>query len=297
VSDALAKELEVHGIVALPGLVGAEQLRDMQEGFAARLRRQRFNDVDGYERTEPYRLMVQDVLTLAQGFVDLALHPTVRTLAAGYVGPEYALTEAKGWESRPCRHDFHGWHGDAWYDQAKCPDMPRELKLGFYLSDVRSGAFQYVRGSQRRQAPRHVRKDELATLVDAAKVVEMTGPAGTAFLFDTSGIHRQSIPILEPRRAFFYCYHDPHVPLQQEDVDYYRYHPLLLNAAFLGGLDEEKQRVLGFGEKTNYRPAFVRESGHRWFRGVGRTLFALKLWAGHHAGRVTARLRRLLRLG
>ena len=78
------------------------------------------------------------------------------------------------------------------------------------------------------------------------------GPAGSAFLFDTSGTHRQGVPMLEPRQAVFYNYHDPDVPLQQEDIDYYRYHPLLLNAAFLGGLSPEDQRILGFGNKTNY---------------------------------------------
>jgi hypothetical protein len=79
-------------------------------------------------------------------------------------------------------------------------------------------------------------------------------------MFDTSIIHRQSIPLLEPRQAIFYAYHDPSVVLQQEDVDYYRYHPLLLNAAFLGDLSAEDQRILGFGDKRNYQPAFVRTS-------------------------------------
>jgi hypothetical protein len=39
---------------------------------------------------------------------------------------------------------------------------------------------------------------------------------GTAFLFETSGIHGQSWPILEPRHAVFYNYHDPSIPLQEE---------------------------------------------------------------------------------
>src|SRR5437763_1201245 len=81
-------------------------------------------------------------------------------------------------------------------------------------------------------------------------VVEVPGRAGTAFLFDTSCVHRQNIPILEERHAAFFNYHDPGVPLRQEDIEYYRYHPLLLNAAFLGDLSAEEQRILGFGDKT-----------------------------------------------
>jgi hypothetical protein len=40
-------------------------------------------------------------------------------------------------------------------------------------------------------------------------IVEVTEPAGSAFLFDTSGIHRQGTPILQPRYAVFFNYHDP----------------------------------------------------------------------------------------
>ena len=67
--------------------------------------------------------------------------------------------------------------------------------------------------------------------------------------------------MLEARQAVFYAYHDPSVPLREEDVNYYRYHPLLLNAAFLSDLSEEDRRILGFGNKTNFQPAFERPDG------------------------------------
>jgi hypothetical protein len=70
----LTKELEYRGVVLIRDLFMPDQLRGMQEAFAQRLRRQRWNDLNGYEKTEPYRHMVQDVLTLHQGFVDAALH-------------------------------------------------------------------------------------------------------------------------------------------------------------------------------------------------------------------------------
>ncbi len=50
--------------------------------------------------------------------------------------------------------------------------------------------------------------------------------------------------------------------LQPEDVEYYRYHPLLLNAAFLGDLSKEHERILGFGDKRNYQEHFVRRTEH-----------------------------------
>ena len=256
-ADQLAAELETNGIVLLPSIVSAEQLRGMQSAFESRLRRIRWNNVEGYQRTELYRHMVEDVLLLDQGFVDLALHPLVKGILTKYLGAEYELTEAKGWRSSPTKYDFHGWHGDTWYDQATEQTIHREIKLATYLTDVKSGAFKFLKGSHRKQHPRNLNKSEVK-LLPMTDVIELPGAAGTVFMFDTSAIHRQSIPILEPRQAIFYAYHDPNVALQPEDIAYYRYHPLLLNAAFLGGLSPEDQRILGFGNQTNYQPAFQR---------------------------------------
>src|SRR6266446_4195513 len=255
--DALLSELETNGLVVLPTIVGADQLQEMQAAFEARLRHLRWNNCDGYQRTETYRLMVEDVLLLAQGFVDLALHPLVKDILLRYLGPTYQLTEAKGWKSLPTRRDFHGWHGDMWYEQKENAPIKREIKLGMYLTDVHSGAFNFIKGSHQKQHPRHLNKDEVGAL-PLSQLVELKGAVGTVFLFDTSIIHRQGVPMLEPRQAIFYAYHDSKVPLQEEDVAYYRYHPLLLNAAFLGNLSPENQRILGFGDKTNFHPAFVR---------------------------------------
>ena len=290
----LVKQLEHEGIVLIPDLLTRDQLRGMQEVFAARLRRMRWNDADGYEKTEPYRHLVPDVLTLDQGFVDAALHPLVKEAVREYVGDRVELVEAKGWKSLPTRRDFHGWHGDAWFDPERVQGIPREIKLGIYLSDVRSGAFTYLRRSHGKQVPRTVANAELKD-VPAGQILEVSGPAGLAFLFDTSGTHRQGVPILEPRQAVFYNYHDPSVPLQQEDINYYRYHPLLLNAAFLGNLSEEDRRILGFGNKTNYRPGFERNGTHTLFQGAVRTAFNAKLRVGDFRQRVLARVRRILR--
>ena len=256
--DALASELETNGIVVLPSLLSSEALREMQDAFAAQLTRVRWNNFDGYMRTEVYRMMIDDLLMLAQGFVDVAIHPLVREIVSRYVGPNYQLTEAKGWKSLPTKYDFHGWHGDRWYEQTPGAPIHREVKLAIYLTDVHSGAFNFLKGTHQQQHPHHLQKDEVNAL-PLDQLIELTGVAGTAFLFDTSILHRQGIPMLEPRQAIFYAYHDASVALQQEDVDYYRYHPLLLNAAFLGNLSADDERVLGFGDQRNYQPAFVRQ--------------------------------------
>ena len=281
--DALSSELETNGIVVLPNLLRPERLRGMQQAFEARLRRVRWNNFDGYLKTERFRHMIEDVLLLDQGFLDLALHPLVKQILNRYLGPGYELIEAKGWKSLPTRRDFHGWHGDTWYDKTAATEIHREIKLGVYLTDVRSGAFNFIKGSHRQQHPRDLKKNEVKNL-KLSQLVELTGPAGTAFMFDTSAIHRQGLPMLEARQAVFFGYHDPNVPLQHEDVITYRYHPLLLNAAFLGNLSDEDRRILGFGNKRNFVSAFVRHDQPS----VSYNAFCL----AHTAGLVTRELRR-----
>ena len=256
-ADRLLSTLRTDGIVQLPNILSAEQLRGMQQAFAARLQQMRWNNFEGYSKTEPYRHMIEDVLMLDQGFVDLALHPLVKQILNSYLGTQYALTEAKGWKSLATKRDFHGWHGDSWYDQTEATEIHKEVKLALYLTDVRSGAFNFIRGTHRQRHPYDVKRAEVKSL-PMSQLVEVIGEAGTVFLFDSSAIHRQGYPMLEPRQAVFYAYHDPSVPLREEDVSYYRYHPLLLNAAFLGNLSEEDCRILGFGNKANFQPAFSR---------------------------------------
>lgn len=289
---SVAPQLEKEGIAVISDLVSGDRLRGMQESFRSRLRTLRWNDVDGYTKTDRYRHMVEDVLTLSQDFVDAALHPVVKATLNDYLGDRYALAEAKGWLSHPTSRDFHGWHGDMWYDQDAVPEIQREVKLAIYLTDVTSGAFWYVKGTHGKMHPRVIGDAEVAEYPDS-RIVRATGPAGTGILFDTSGIHRQGIPILEPRQAVFYCYHDPSVPLQQEDIDYYRYHPLLLNAAFLGGLTTEDERILGFGEKVNYQPGFVRASRHEGLQRAMQAALDAKLAFDEFRGLAKARLRRV----
>jgi Phytanoyl-CoA dioxygenase (PhyH) len=188
------------------------------------------------------------------------------------------LNECKGWRSRPTLKDWHGWHGDSWYDQVTIRDsIPREIKLGVYLTDVSSGGLAYVKGSHRRLVPAlHPRKQAKQAWEESG--ITVNGPAGTVVLFDTSGVHRQSCPILQIRHALFYCYHDPSIPLQAEDVAYNRYHPLQLNAAFLGGLSAEQQRILGFGDKRQFVRGYRREISHRKLHAIFSALLESSIW-------------------
>lgn len=285
VFEALTRD----GVVVLPEFATGERLRGMQRAFATVLSRMRWNHFDGYQRTERFRHMVEDVLTLDQGFVDVALDPLVLDVLDAYVGPDVQLAEAKGWKSLPTNSDFHGWHGDAWYDQSVITDhIPREVKLAVYLSDVRSGAFQYLVGSHQQQHPKVLSTAYVNGL--GGEIRTCTGAAGTAILFDTSGIHRQAMPLLEERQAIFLNYHDRRVPLQREDVSGYRYHPLLLNAAFLGGLTPRGMRVLGFGDTNNYQPHWKRGARYEGFQRTSNAAWGVRMRVNPLINRVSARL-------
>src|SRR5436190_6945924 len=91
-------ELSQNGIVILSGLISQPQLSSMQKAFDSRLKRVRWNDFDGYEK-ERYRHVVPDLLTIDQGFVDIAIHPVVKETLRRYIGENFALVEAKGWMS------------------------------------------------------------------------------------------------------------------------------------------------------------------------------------------------------
>jgi hypothetical protein len=285
-------ELQQNGVVVLSPLFRETQIKEMRRAFEAQLRGMRWNDLDGYER-EPLRHVLQDVLTLEQGFLDLAVHPLVAKILQSYIGKGFALTEAKGWKSLPTKRDFQGWHGDYWYDENSVGGIAKEVKLAMYLTDVKSGAFNYIRGSHQKQQPRVVQNSEVED-IPKSRILEIKGNAGTCFLFDSSGIHKQAIPILEPRYAVFYNYHDPNVPLSKEAIDYYRYHPLTLNAAFLGNLSVESQRILGFGNKTRYVPSFQRTTEHKRFYKTINSMFGACLWASDFRERAEDRINRIL---
>jgi hypothetical protein len=93
----------------------------------------------------------------------------------------------------------------------------------------------------------------------------------------------------------FFNYHDPVVPLSQEDIEFYRYHPLLLNAAFLGNLSEEDRDILGFGDKTNYRPAFERSSPAKTLHRTFSRIYDVSLRLSHFRTRILSRLQHSLK--
>ena len=68
----------------------------------------------------------------------------------------------------------------------------------------------------------------------------------------------------------------------------------ILNAAFLGNLSSEAQRILGFGDKTRYIPAFQRKTEHRVFYQTMDRVFNACVGVSDFKGRAVDRLKRIL---
>ena len=93
VVEELCNELDRSGIVLLPRLISDKQLTSMQLAFEARLQRLRWNNFEGYEKTEPYRHMIEDVLLLDQARFPSDTPPSGLTgaVAGGIVGHAKAV--------------------------------------------------------------------------------------------------------------------------------------------------------------------------------------------------------------
>ena len=248
--DQTTETLERDGIVVLPNFLQGAALASIQDSFTRALEWPAFNTRSGYEMIEKWRVQLENLLLIdPHCYSDCALHPLVTEVVRRHVGPDAALVEARGWKTIRTLRNFHGWHGDAWFHPSAAAAKPREVKLAVYLTDVTSGHFCYIKGSHhdnRGVFPRHWGPKDVAPMMGAAQDVK--GPAGTAFLFDTAGVHRQTTPVLEPRDVMFFNYHDPAVPLQDEDVRAGRYQPLALNAGFLPeAISPADAKILGLG--------------------------------------------------
>lgn len=177
---------------------------------------------------------LQDVLA-APGVLDLALHDDVVALASAYLGALPYIYSVHAWWTYPggdAPARTHRIHRDQ--------DDFRFLSLFVYLTDVQDladGPTVYYTGSHRkgaladctvndpdpvvRAAADRVGRIELffpprggnATRYDAAlqdllqgRAATLTGPAGTAFIADTFGLHRGTPPVRQDRLALWIRY-------------------------------------------------------------------------------------------
>jgi hypothetical protein len=291
VNDILS-QLDENGIAVIENFLPQDVLKQMQQCYENNLAHPRFNTWTGYQQNEKWRLIIEDLLTLSPAFLYPVRNNDLMDICRQYIGDNFQMTEARGWKTIKTKRNFHGWHTDAWYDVNQCSEPPPQLKLALYLTDVSSGEFAYLEKSHKdKHGPGHWNQQQVDDM--GLKICRATGKAGTAIIFDTSGIHRQTYPVLEPRNIAFFNFHDPSFPIQNLDKSYDRYAPLLLNAAFLKDLTKEQERILGFGDERYFEDGFVPKQRYPSLHGLVKAGLNLRLFGqdvGQFYKRVVAKL-------
>jgi hypothetical protein len=126
--------------------------------------------------------------------MDLANDPCILSVAKRFLGATPTLSNVTMWWSlagRSAPKEAQLFHRDR--------DDLRFCKLFFYLTDVdmESGPHVYVRGSaqdERLREHRRLSDDEVTATFGADRVTHVCGPAGSAFLVNTYGIHKGLLP-------------------------------------------------------------------------------------------------------
>jgi len=274
--DYVKSQLDEKGVAVLPNPLPKAELQKMKSTFVQQLTHPQFNTWTGYQQNEKWRLLIEDLLTLSPAFLFPVLNDSLMEVCRQYIGNNFQMTEARGWQTIRTNRNFHGWHNDAWYDVQACGTPPAQLKMGIYLSDVDSGEFCYVETTHKQKlTPDHWNDKQVKNM--NLPVRHVKGKAGTIFLFDTCGIHRQNSPILNKRNVIFFNFHDPAIPIQALDQSYNRYAPLLLNAAFLKNLTKEQERILGFGDTRYFQEAAIPKQRYPWLHKLAKLGLGLRL--------------------
>ncbi|RME62967.1 MAG: hypothetical protein D6782_11195 [Alphaproteobacteria bacterium] len=145
---------------------------------------------------------IENVAQVAEA-VALANHPLVLGIVSHYLGCKPTIDDIVAWWSMPnvpAPKEEQFFHRDM--------DAVHFVKLFVYLSEVgeKDGAHYFVDRSHRDnrliRRRRRFSDDEVAAAFDKTSWRCMTGRFGDAFLEDTFGLHKGTIPTRHPRLVF-----------------------------------------------------------------------------------------------
>ena len=271
--DAALATLKRDGIVTLPSFVSGERLEHMREALARMVdwvisSPREMPDVETIITMRPRSDWVDALLGLQGGgfyeyrydrgarticdvdpfkwdasFLEVAADPRVIALVRGYVGEDAMINEAAALRYLPMPpKDFSSW---MWHHDG----LGRKLNLMVYLTDVgeRDQYMTYMKGSHslvhplRRQVQEtRVSNEEAAGMTRYLRMT-CTAPAGTAFLFDSNGIHRGNRTEGAKRDSLIVCYNGGR-----------SLWPLTIPRVFSSGLSQEQQAFIGRNHYFRY---------------------------------------------
>ena len=209
VSEA-STELAAKGWLPLPGLVRPEWVNEIRDYFAPLLARDPYRpDLGRYRAPDkvPPQTHVSHYdnadIVCAPHLLQIANDPRVLALVSNWVGARPTLAAIRVWWSTPAG-DGTPEHAELFHRDV---DDLRFIKLFVYLTDVGAdtGPHVFVEGSHivdRLTEVKRFSDEEVEQTFGADKILQLTGPAGTAFLENTFGMHRGVPPAAGPRLIF-----------------------------------------------------------------------------------------------
>jgi hypothetical protein len=242
-SALIAKEIKSSGFFAFERALTPAFL----DQIAQDVERSRFglnaNMVTGVYVNQQYFLT--HMLAVSKAFFDYCTHAKVFDISQELLARPFRLKALRYYETFGGYH--MQWHTDNKTDRGVAP-IPGIIFIA-YVSDVRDGEFQYVKGSQQWSGV-IAYNDYADAYIDekyAKDVVSFKLPRGSIVIYDTYGIHRAR-PVDDAqfsRQSLFF----------QIDAELNNAEPILVNTEFLDRAESRIATYLGFGLPGHY-PVF-----------------------------------------
>ncbi|MET4719995.1 phytanoyl-CoA dioxygenase family protein [Bradyrhizobium japonicum] len=207
------ERLSVDGYAMLPDLISPQQVSDIRQYFQACLAFDpyrpdlgKFNAPDGVPKgTHVAHFDHLDVVSCPH-VLAVANNPIVLSAVADVLGAKPTISLMAAWWS--VTHGERAQEAELYHRDV---DDYRFVKLFVYLTDVddESGPHAFVRGTHNIDKLTNIRRlseEEVALEFGRENMLSFSGPAGTAFLENTYGIHRGVPPKTRTRLLFQVLY-------------------------------------------------------------------------------------------
>lgn len=212
-NDALFESLDRDGYAPVPRLLSPQDVSDIRSFLAAKLTSDPYHPESGrFQSPEnaPRGTHVayfdhQDVIS-APHLLAIANNPAILSAVSNVLGAKPTISYMASWWS--IAHGEGAKEAELFHRDV---DDLRFVKLFVYLTDVdeKSGPHVFVKGSHKVNKLTEIKRrtdGEVAEAFGAENIMRFTGPAGTAFLENTYGVHRGVPPIEKPRLLFQVLY-------------------------------------------------------------------------------------------
>lgn len=220
--EAHLAQLSEDGICLLRAYIQDRQLARLQTAFERVLKER------GDAAVDPGSAVSFNIMDLDSAFLEIATDPFLLEIIARYYRRSFGLGRADALRIEPMNLGRYGsfqWHHDARGKQVKIQVMLTDVAANgqrmTYLKQSHRQYYSYLRsrGDGSRFEADYRSHPELA-----ARVVDVTGPAGTVGIFDTNGLHsgNRNETARRDTLTFYYPTRESHNyrPLRYRRVDF-----------------------------------------------------------------------------